>query len=191
MISKEDARVVKTKNRLLTTFKALLSEKNFEKITVQEICEKANVKRATFYKHFEDKYAFLKYLVGSLRDSYDAKLPKSVKPDATSDYYVKYIHAIVNFLIENEDMVKNALESELFFSLIEVIKEKNYEDTCERLQKSVSDGMRLPASVEIVASMMTGAVANALVRWFKGGRKTPVDTLISEISGVIKSITTF
>ena len=188
MNSREDARVVRTKSKLLTTFKAMLCERSFEKISVQEICEGAGVKRATFYKHFEDKYAFLKYLVGSLRDSFDSRLPKNAKPNASSDYYVKYIHALVSFLTENEKMVNNALESELFYSLLDVIKDKNYEDTCERLRKSVDDGLVLPASVEITASMMTGAVANALIYWFKNGKQTPVDVLITEISEVIKSI---
>jgi len=189
MNSKEDARVVRTKSKLLETFKSLLCERSFEKISVQEICEAAGVKRATFYKHFEDKYAFLKYFVGSLRDSFDTRITKEIKPDATSAYYVEYIGAIVNFLAENEKMVKNALESEVFFSLLEVIKEKNYEDTCERLSKSVADGMVLSSSVEITASMMTGAVANAIILWFKSGKKMSVNTLIKEVSGVIESIT--
>lgn len=188
MAYKEDARVKKTKNKLLESFKKLLSEKSFENITIQEICELADVKRATFYKHFADKYAFLKYLVGSLRDSFDSKLPKSIKPDATADYYVEYIRALVNFLLENEKMVNNALESDVFLLLVEIIKEKNYEDTCERLEKSVADGMALPASVEVVAAMMTGAVASAILRWFKSGKSVPVDTLINEISAVIKSM---
>ncbi len=188
MTYKEDARVIKTKNKLLSSFKELLSERSFENITVQEICEKADVKRATFYKHFEDKYAFLKYLVGSLRDSFDSKLPKSIKPDATADYYVEYLRAIVNFLLENESMVKNVMESEVFLLLVEIIKEKNYEDTCDRLSRSVADGMTLPASVETVASMMTGAVATAILNWFRDGKSLPVDALINEIASVIKSM---
>ena len=188
MAYKEDARVVKTKNKLLSSFKELLSERSFENITVQEICEMADVKRATFYKHFDDKYAFLKYLVGSLRDTFDAKLPTSIKPDATADYYVEYLRAIVNFLLENEAMVENIMESEVFLRLVEIIKEKNYEDTCERLAESVADGMTLPASVETVASMMTGAVASAILRWFKTGKSLPVEALIDEIASVIKSM---
>ena len=188
MAYKEDARVIKTKNKLLSSFKELLSERSFENITVQEICEKADVKRATFYKHFEDKYSFLKYLVGSLRDSFDSKLPRSIRPDATADYYVEYLRAIVNFLIENENMVKNVMESEVFLLLVEIIKEKNYEDTSDRLSRSVADGMTLPASVETVASMMTGAVASAILNWFKEGKSLPVDALIDEISSVIKSM---
>jgi len=188
MKQKEDARVRKTKAKLLSTFKLLLCEKSFEDITVNEICLAADVRRATFYKHFPDKYAFLKYLVGTLRDDFDSKLPKRKKPNATSDYYTEYIRALVNFLTENESMVKNALESEVLPSLIEVIKDKNYEDTCERLRQSTAEGMTLPASVEVTASMMTGAVAGTLLNWFNNGKNIPVEQLIREISAVIASI---
>lgn len=188
MSIKEDARVKKTKEKLLSTFKEILTRKSFEDITVNEICDMSNVRRATFYKHFADKYAFLKYLVGSLRDDFDSTLPKRKKPDATSDYYIQYLKALVNFLDKNELMVKNALESEVLPSLINVIAEKNYEDTCDRLKLSVNNGMLLPASVEITASMMIGAVSNTLLRWFNNGKNTPIDTLVNEISSVISAM---
>jgi AcrR family transcriptional regulator len=188
MSTREDARVIKTKAKLLSAFKELLCKKSFEDITVNEICDAADVRRATFYKHFPDKYAFLKYLVGTLRDSFDSNLPKRKKPNATSAYYTEYIRALVNFLTENELMVKNALESDVLPTLIEVIKEKNYEDTCERLRESIADGMTLPASVEVTASMMTGAVAGTLLNWFNSGKNMPVEQLVCEMSAVIASI---
>ena len=188
MIRKDDARVIKTKSKLLTTFKTLLSEKSFEDITVNEICDKSDVRRATFYKHFADKYAFLKYLIGSLRNDFDNRIGNKKMPDATSVYYVEYLHSLVNFLTENENMVKNVLKSEVLPSLMEVIKEKNYEDTCERLKKSVAEGMTLPTTPEICASMMTGAVASTLLSWFKGGKTTPVGALIKGMCAVIQSM---
>jgi len=39
----------------------LLNRRNFEKITVNDICEEALVSRATFYAHFNDKYDLFKY----------------------------------------------------------------------------------------------------------------------------------
>ncbi len=39
----------------------LLSEKPFEEITVNELCERANYPRATFYNYFDDKYDLLNY----------------------------------------------------------------------------------------------------------------------------------
>ena len=48
--------------------------------------------------------------------------------------------------------------------------------------------MTLPASVEVVAAMMTGAVASAIIRWFKDGKPLAVDALIDEVASVIKSM---
>ena len=188
MTSKEDARIVKTKAKLLLRFRELLAEKPLEDITVNEICEKANVRRATFYKHFADKYAFLKYLVGSLRHDFDRSLPKKKRPNETSAYYVEYIYAIIRFISENEAIIKNALRSEVLPVLVDVIQDKNYEDTCERLGKSVEKGMHLPASVEVTAAMMTGAVTSAILRWFNDGKVMPVNTLASEIAAVITAM---
>lgn len=39
----------------------LLSEKSFEEIAVQELCEKSMLPRATFYNYFDDKYDLLDY----------------------------------------------------------------------------------------------------------------------------------
>ena len=184
MTTIEDARVKKTKAKLLASFQLLLAEKTFEDITINEICETSGIRRATFYKHFTDKYDFLKYFVGSLRWRFDAKIERKTRTDS-DPYYVEYLGAIVDFLTGNEGIVKNCLESNALPIIVEVIKEKNFEDTCERLRESERAGLTLPASTEIVATMMIGAVAEAILRWFKGGKKMPKEALIKETSAVI------
>src|SRR5215212_3079035 len=54
-----DPRVMRTRQLLMRAFEALLQEKSISSISVQDITERATVNRATFYAHFEDKYAFL------------------------------------------------------------------------------------------------------------------------------------
>lgn len=46
----------RTDNAITNTLIALLREKSFEKITVQDILDATPVNRATFYAHFHDKY---------------------------------------------------------------------------------------------------------------------------------------
>ena len=58
---KMDIRVVRTYDQLAASLIKLLSEKSFEELSVSEICDTANVHRATFYKHFNDKYEFLNF----------------------------------------------------------------------------------------------------------------------------------
>lgn len=60
---KEDLRVIKTKQRIISTFLKLLDEKSFEEMTVKEITEQAQIGRKTFYLHYYDKYDLLNTLV--------------------------------------------------------------------------------------------------------------------------------
>ncbi|MEE0857746.1 MAG: TetR/AcrR family transcriptional regulator [Ruminococcus sp.] len=51
-----DRRTTKTKRALSNALAELLSEKELRKITVQEIVDKADVSRVTFYKYYLDVY---------------------------------------------------------------------------------------------------------------------------------------
>ena len=55
-----DRRQRKTREAIFTAFTQLLSVKDFNRITVGEIIDKADVGRATFYSHFETKDFLLK-----------------------------------------------------------------------------------------------------------------------------------
>ena len=56
----------KMKDFLAESLELLMQEKPFEKIKIKQICDRAGVIRATFYNHFEDKYAALNYISDEL-----------------------------------------------------------------------------------------------------------------------------
>jgi AcrR family transcriptional regulator len=58
-----DPRVRRTRQLLLHSFCTLMEEKDFSAITIQDIAERAMINRATFYGHFEDKYALMDTLI--------------------------------------------------------------------------------------------------------------------------------
>lgn len=63
---KLDPRVKRTRSLILQAFGNLLAEKGFESISVQDVTAKAQVNRATFYAHFEDKYKLLDYWISQM-----------------------------------------------------------------------------------------------------------------------------
>jgi len=52
---KTDARVRRTRDALGDALIALMQEKPFDTITVQEVLDRAHVSRSTFYSHYSDK----------------------------------------------------------------------------------------------------------------------------------------
>jgi AcrR family transcriptional regulator len=52
---KTDARVRRTRDALGDALVALMQEKPFDTITVQDVLDRANVSRSTFYTHYSDK----------------------------------------------------------------------------------------------------------------------------------------
>ncbi len=185
---KEDLRVRRTKKALTEVFRELLEEKKFEEITVNELCNRAGIRRATFYKHFDDKYVFLAFVVRSLRDDFDRHVWAKKKPGTTSEYYNAYLKELVAFINYYDKTFMGIIESSISHHLINIMMAENYKDTKERLDRSVEDGMKLPASTETVAAMLTGGVGQVLIAWIKDGKRMPVDTLFSEISSIIDKI---
>ncbi|MNW26874.1 HTH-type transcriptional regulator AcrR [compost metagenome] len=51
-----DRRIQKSRQAIIDAFMRLMSEKEFESITINQIAERANVNRGTVYLHFDDKY---------------------------------------------------------------------------------------------------------------------------------------
>ena len=57
-----DLRIEKTRNSIVNTFLELRSKKDLEKITVKELCEKAQINKSTFYSHYHDIYDLSEHL---------------------------------------------------------------------------------------------------------------------------------
>lgn len=186
---KEDLRIVKTKNSLNNAFFEMLREMPIEDITVNELCERAGVRRATFYKHFNDKIDFLTYLIKDIRESFDREFLKGVEHSTlTVDYYVRYVQDLGTYLLKREDAFSKILKSPMRATFIDIFMKQNYIDTANRLQMSIENGMQLPSSVPVVASMLIGGVSHNIIRWFELENRPPMESLILDISKFIHAI---
>ena len=54
-----DPRIVRSRHMLMEALAKLLTKKEFDDISIQEIADEATLNRATFYLHYPDKNALL------------------------------------------------------------------------------------------------------------------------------------
>ena len=62
-MSKVDRRIIKSQEAIKKAFIELMSEKNLDEMTIQDIADRANVGRRTIYLHYLDKYDLLDKLI--------------------------------------------------------------------------------------------------------------------------------
>lgn len=91
-----DRRVRKTKKALQYALAELMTLKDLRHITVQELADKADVHRATFYSHYHDVYD----LYEQLENSVISDLDKIIATNPTH-LYDKVYNAIIDYVFDN------------------------------------------------------------------------------------------
>lgn len=189
MAKKEDLRIIKTKAALTNAFYAMLEEISLEEITVNDLCERAEVRRATFYKHFNDKNDFVTYLVKDVRDKFEKEVwDAQANSYPTKEYYQRYVEALMSYLVVRKEAVKNIVLSSAHHTLIEVFAKQNLNDTKKLLEESQEAGMKLISTPNVVASMMVGGTTRAIVDWFEDENRGPIETLLTEVNKIIDRV---
>ena len=160
-----DKRVARTYNNLFTALLMLLSEKSFDNITVTDLCEKADIHRATFYKHFTGKHDFL---VACFRVKMEYILPNiaysEFTPENLKTAYKLMLEKVLAFIRENESLFlaisRNEYSSSFSYALGEAISD------ClkRRLNKSPELSEKLGLRVGLVSAYCGGATVG-LIDW--------------------------
>jgi AcrR family transcriptional regulator len=96
-MAEPDRRIRRTRRTLGQALIGLILEKGYDRVTVQDILDRADVGRSTFYAHFRDKEALLVAnfddLGEQLHADLDALTPGVAPPDPTHPVGVIYRHA--------------------------------------------------------------------------------------------------
>lgn len=182
-VRKEDARIIKTKAALTTTFFEMLTTMEIGDVTINALCERADIRRATFYKHFCDKNDFIVFLIKDIRSRFDTEIWKSdLNTSITKEYYLQYAKAIIKYLLDRETAIKKIINSPVRSTFFDIFLHENYEDTRRRLEASEKSGMKLISTPDVVASMLVGGIAHCIIIWFDSNNKQSADGLLSDIS---------
>ena len=103
--SPPDRRVQRTLDALHASLLALMTERDWDDISVQDICDRANVGRSTFYTHFKDKGELLLAGFESLR----RQLRASVRHDGSRHDRLGWSRGLIDHAYEQRELFRALL----------------------------------------------------------------------------------
>lgn len=167
--TKKDRRVKYTIMVIRESFIKILKHKPISKITIKEICDDADVNRATFYAHYADQYDLLHQIENDLIDDinqylnrYDAK--------STSEASTEMLEKILDYIKENAELIDVLLNSngDIQFQqeIIKVIGEQ------QLLPPTVSNFLSKEDAEYVFLFFANGSIG-VIQQWLKSGMKKP------------------
>lgn len=85
----------RTTNIIVSAFFLLLSRKNFDNISVQEICRNSLIPRSTFYNYFDDKYDVVRWAFWRTMHELYPDLYKKMNHYDNIDYDAEAIYGFI------------------------------------------------------------------------------------------------
>lgn len=162
-----DLRVRKTYKALLGALYGLLCEKSMDDISVTELCDRAEIRKATFYKHFASKYDLLSYMVENLQDSFGEKSAEHIDPERPETFHIAMFANFLDFMEENETLVASALNSKAKYVILDLIIGQMEEYLTARFREEIEAGHREPGmDPDMLAALYSGAIVSCARWWF-------------------------
>lgn len=166
---REDRRVKYTLMVIRESFIKLLKQKPIAKITIKEICEDADINRATFYAHYTDQYDLLWQIEKNLIDDVNEYL-SCYNLREISDAPVEMIQKILEYIKENAELFDLLLNSNGDIQFLQefekVIGQKNM------LPSIISDNLSSEDAEYLFLFFAHGSIG-VIQKWLSEGMKKP------------------
>ncbi len=167
MESSLDLRVQKTYDALITALLELTKEKSLDKITVNELCQKARIRRPTFYKHFNDKYDFFHFTVQSLQEHYLAKVEEKTDDAHPVRYFTTLFQTMIDAIDEYQKVLLPLKIDATSFFIFETVDDKLHQQLEKRLRHFYDMGYQLPTNIDFSLQVLLGTFKQAAFWWLK------------------------
>ncbi|MEM7334170.1 MAG: TetR/AcrR family transcriptional regulator [Chloroflexota bacterium] len=169
---KLDRRIIRTRGLLRDALMALVLEKGYEAVTVQDITERANLGRATFYLHYKDKEELL---VSSLESVFDELVKTLDPPVVAGKLNDGPVFAVFNHAQENSDLYRVLLSGEGSAKIYRRIQDYIAKEAVNRFFPALPKERLFPD--DLLANYLAGALLSLTAWWLENGMPYPAEQM--------------
>ncbi len=185
MARREDRRVQRTREVLRGALFSLIREKGFEALTVQDIIDRANVGRATFYAHFDNKEDLLLSGFDKLRAALKERQRQALSyRGRVEERAFAFSHELFAHIDDHRDLFR-AMAGKRSGAVVQSAVHKLLLDLVREDVKSMFPSAEAGAiSAEALAQFVAGGIFG-LVMWWMGARTRPS---VDELDGAFRRL---
>ena len=155
------------KRNLYQAIDRLLQVQSIDQVSIDMILEESDVSRATFYRHFKDKYDLMHWFYGSY-------VKKAVfHPEST---WEEIILNTANFTFDNREYLRNAIKYEGQNSFPNFIQNFS-RDFCISRYKSIYKVDELPTYILFAIEYHCAGAVQIFSSWLKSDMSIPPEEL--------------
>ncbi len=190
MEEKTDLRIRKTCKALCDAFVTILEKKRFDDLTVNELCDEAMIRRATFYKHFADKYDFFSFFIRQKQDQFISQAKEETPPNGIYAYTLYLTQRSILYFKEHESLIQNILKSDMSASLLDIFNEEIHSNILSNLKEHQQRGCTFSVSPELLASFLSSGIFSMIRNSVLQPQLFNTDTIMENMSKVLTCLET-
>ena len=174
-----DPRILRSRQMLMEALVRLLTRKEFDDISIQEIADEATLNRATFYLHYPDKNALLQAMTATRFRDLIARRGLSF---TNCDGALRAIAlGVCDYLAETTGCPGQLARMPLEGSIIPVV-EGMFEEGAEK------HAMVPGTDPKMLATTAAWAIFGAARRWYQTPDRIPAEEMAARIEAMVKPI---
>jgi AcrR family transcriptional regulator len=174
-----DPRVVRSRHMLMEALLRLLTHKEFDNISIQEIADEATLNRATFYLHYPDKNALLQAMTAARFRDLIARRGLSF---TNCDGALRAIAlGVCDYLAETTGCPAQLAKMSLEGSIIPVVEGMF-------LEGATNHAMAPGTDPKLLATTAAWAIFGAARRWYQTPDRIPAEEIAAKIELMVKPI---
>jgi Bacterial regulatory proteins, tetR family/Transcriptional regulator C-terminal region len=174
-----DRRIQKTKKALTEALIHLILEKGYEKVTIQDIIDKANVGRSTFYIHHESKEQLL-------LDGHN-NLNVEMFFEGSKDHEISFLN-LFNHISQNLQLAKAMLGKKSGNMMTEFFKNNIALKIKKKFEFQFGRSKNEQKLLTYLSDATGAAVVSLLVSWIEDEMSFTTEDISSKCQGLVKSI---
>jgi len=174
-----DPRILRSRRMLMDSLLKLLSKKEFEEISVQEIADEATLNRATFYLHYADKNALMRAMTA---ERFRALIARRGLSFTNCDGALQAIAlGVCDYLAETAGCPGQLAKMPLESSIIPVVEDMFRQGADHHPVKPGVDP-------ELLATTAAWAIFGAARGWHQTPGRVPAEEMAAKIVDMVKPV---